>query len=342
MSLVTAADYGAGSDVGLLPVYAAGPALAAARSPIRSVVAMGLVAAALCLASAAITGILGHVRVYVALLAIGYVTAGAAYAAARRQRAESELVDVRAVARALEGFLLPAPPRRAGPLRLSASYVSAARSCRVGGDLYAAVVLPDRVRLIVADVQGKGLGAVRIAGTVIAAFRESAPYADSLQEVEERIERALDRSADGERFVTAVVADLSYDGTMELLNRGHPAPLLVRGASDRQGEAELAEPPAPALPFGMAALARADEPAPTARFTLAPGERVLFYTDGLSEARDRNGDFYPLLEQAAAPLAEPDPASALKQLRSDADRHAGPGPSDDSALLLVDYSAPRP
>ncbi|OIV36778.1 hypothetical protein BIV57_14465 [Mangrovactinospora gilvigrisea] len=334
MALVTTLDLAAGSDMGLLPVYAAGPALAAARSPVRTVIALGGLAIALCLVSATVDGLLGHVRLYVALVAIALVTAGACYAAMRRQRAERKLVDARAVADALEGFLLPVPPPCIGPLRIAASYVSAERGMRVGGDLYEAVPAGEGVRVIIADVQGKGLAAVRSAGTVLAAFRESAPYARDLAQVGERIEDALQRAAGEERFVTAVLAEIRPDGTVHLLNRGHPAPLLMR----RHGDVELLEPARHALPFGMTALLEPPgERVAVTRCRLAPGERLLLYTDGLSEARDRAGRFYPLLERAAGPLAEADPARALQLLRGDVARHTGAGPADDSALLVLDF-----
>ncbi|MET8725764.1 SpoIIE family protein phosphatase [Streptomyces parvus] len=113
-----------------------------------------------------------------------------------------------------------------GPVRPGASYVSASRATRVGGDLYKAVPSPYGVRLVIADVQGKGLGTMRCAAVVPAAFRESGPEAEELAEVGSRIESALNRPTDGQRFVNGILAQIGPDGQFLAFNHGHPAPLL--------------------------------------------------------------------------------------------------------------------
>ncbi|MEV6105271.1 PP2C family protein-serine/threonine phosphatase [Streptomyces sp. NPDC051940] len=331
LGIIAIGDVLLGPEVGLLPVYAAVPALAAAWGTTRWVVANGTLAAVLCVFSAAYGGVLGHTRVYIALLAIAFVTVAAAVVGAFRRRTERELMAVRAVADTMQRVLLSPPPERAGPLAMAASYDSAARAARVGGDLYEAVVLPDRVRFVVADVQGKGLDAVRVASVVLSAFRESAPYADRLEETADRIERALGRRTDGGRFVTAVLAEVTADGGLTLLNHGHPGPLILRA----DGGVELAEPADPAPPLGMAALCDA---APAVyRRKLAPGDRLLLYTDGVTEARDAAGVFYPLRDRAGTVVAASGPAEALGRLRADLAEYTRAQAADDSALMLVAY-----
>ncbi|MFE1734189.1 hypothetical protein ACFW6X_29255, partial [Streptomyces bacillaris] len=108
---VAVVDASTGPEYNLLPVYAAGPAIAAGRGSIRNVVAMGCVAALLCLLFAAKADRFGELRMYVALVAIGYVTLAAVYAAWVRLRTERRLVDVQEVARTLEDVLfVPLPP----------------------------------------------------------------------------------------------------------------------------------------------------------------------------------------------------------------------------------------
>ncbi|XCM28305.1 hypothetical protein ABXI76_02040 [Streptomyces parvus] len=94
-----------------------------------------------------------------------------------------------------------------GPVRLGASYVSASRATRVGRDLYKAVPSPYGVRLVIADVQGKGLGTIRCAAVAPAAFRESGPEAEELA-VDERAGPLLGESTPEEalRRVRADVA----------------------------------------------------------------------------------------------------------------------------------------
>ena len=89
--------------------------------------------------------------------------------------------------------------------------------------------------------------------------------------------------------MTAVLAQVDADGSrVEILNCGHPPPLLVR-----DGAVTLAEPPEAGLPLGLAALRSADREVCVIPFK--DGDRLLFYTDGISEARYRpTGPFTPL------------------------------------------------
>ena len=123
---------------------------------------------------------------------------------------------------------------------------------------------------------------------------------------------------------------------MRLLNCGHPAPLLVS-----RGQAGLAEPLEAALPLGMGHLVADDRKEyayDRKEYTVpfGPGDSVLFYTDGISEARDRSGAFYqPVRHGARALLAGLDPDTALDLLYDDVLRHVGGHLHDDSAALLV-------
>ncbi|MFJ3938056.1 PP2C family protein-serine/threonine phosphatase [Streptomyces parvus] len=334
---VAVVDALTGPEYNLLPVYAAGPAIAAGRGPVRNVVTMGGVAALLCLVFAAKADRFGELRMSVALVAIGYVTLAAVYAAWLRLSTERRLVDVQEVARALEDVLFVPLPPAIGPVRLRASYVSASRATRVGGDLYKAVPSPYGVRLVIADVQGKGLGTIRCAAVVLAAFRESGPEAEELAEVGSRIESALNRSTDGQRFVTGILAQIGPDGQFLAFNHGHPAPLLRTA----DGGIRFVEPDEPVPPFGLTGLAGSGNPRNSVtRLTLQPGDRLFLYTDGLSEARDGDGRFYPVNERAGPLLGESTLEEALRRVRADVAAFTGAQPDDDSALLLVEF-APR-
>ncbi|MFD0659966.1 PP2C family protein-serine/threonine phosphatase [Thermocatellispora tengchongensis] len=74
-------------------------------------------------------------------------------------------------------------------------------------------------------------------------------------------------------------------------------------------------------------------PTPTV-IGFAPGDQILFYTDGIIEARDHGGAFYPLTDRVHL-LAGPDPQAALDSLRADVLRHSGRPLSDDAAMLLL-------
>ncbi|MFJ4794855.1 PP2C family protein-serine/threonine phosphatase [Kitasatospora purpeofusca] len=328
---VAVVDALTGPAYNLLPVYAAGPAIAAARGSIRNVAAMGAVAILLCLLFAAKAHRFGALRMYVALVAIVYVTLAAVYAAWSRQRTESRLLDVQEVAETLEDVLFVPLPAVIGPVRLGASYVSASRATRVGGDLYDAVPSPYGVRLVIADVQGKGLQTVRCAAVVLAAFREAGHETEDLADIARRVEAALDRRTDGRRFVTGILAQISPAGHLLMLNHGHPPPLLrTHDGRIRSVEADETVPP-----FGLSALAEPVQDSVT-RLTLHAGDRLLFYTDGLSEARNGEGRFYPVGERVGPLLRGGSPQEALARVRTDVADFTGAPPDDDSALLLVE------
>ncbi|MEV0745677.1 serine/threonine-protein phosphatase [Streptomyces sp. NBC_01220] len=334
MGVVATVSILAGPGFGLLPFFTAGPALAAARGTGRTVLGVGAFSAALCLVSALADDHLGNTRTLVALGGIAFVTAAACYVSSVRLQAERDLVDVREVAEAVQDVLVPPLPTQVGPLTLADSYLSATRSARVGGDLSHAVPCEDGVRVMIADVQGKGIEALRTAAVVLHTFRDAASGPLGLREIAPRIEEALATRTDGERFVTGVIAEARNDGSVDLLNYGHAAPLIRRA----DGHLELARPAEHTLPLGLSCLAAPQAPGPAvARVVLAPEERILFYTDGLSEARDDRGEFYPLQDRAGGPLSHPGPDRALQELRADVDHHTGGGRDDDSVLLLLQF-----
>ncbi|MFE2722286.1 PP2C family protein-serine/threonine phosphatase [Kitasatospora sp. NPDC059327] len=340
IAVVTVVDVLARSAI-LLALLAAPPALAAARGRAREVVLIGGLALLSCVAAATVNGIPTTSRSAVAYSAITAVTAAAAYASAeraraeeRRLRAERRLVDVQAVADVAQGFILGPVPQRSGSLDLAVSYTSAAAGARIGGDLYEAIPTADGIRVIVGDVQGKGLAAVTTAVTVLRAFREAAPGTADLRIVADHIERGLEQRGERDEFVTAVLADCSGAGQVTVLNFGHPPP-LVRGAD---GTTRSAEPDTPGLPLG---LPFTDSEGPgTCTVRLGPGDRMLLYTDGTAEARDAAGEFFPLQDHGHL-LDHPDLPSALTDLRAALTAHTGGTLDDDAAMLLLRL-APTP
>ncbi|WTW98400.1 serine/threonine-protein phosphatase [Streptomycetaceae bacterium NBC_01309] len=328
IAVILVADIAIGSTAILLPLFAVPPALAAANSPPRAVRLIGGVALVACVAAATAQNLLDTRRGAVACASVVGSTLAAWYASAVRTRAEERLGHVQAVADVAQRSILGPVPRDEGPLHLAASYTSAFAEARIGGDLYAALPIPGGLRLIVGDVEGRGLEAVNSAVVVLRAFREAAPEADSLQAVGESIERSLARRPRSDEFVTAVLAECAHDGHVVLHNFGHPAPLLRRA----DGTARFAEPDRPGLPLGMAALNH-DGPGKST-VHLEPDDGLLFYTDGTVEARNADGDFFPLLEHADL-LDRADPDEALAVLRRTLIAHTASGLDDDAALLLL-------
>jgi serine phosphatase RsbU (regulator of sigma subunit) len=334
MCVVAALDVLAGPQVGLLPLLSLGPAFAPIfLGPVRTWL-IGVVAIGLGVLTSFFERQLGSQQSLIAYAAIAGVTVAGMAASAARQRRERELTDIRAVADVMRRIILRPVPAEVGRLRLGVRYVAADAAARIGGDLYDVVTTAGTLRLIVGDVQGKGLGAVHAAAVVLGAFRESAYDAGSLTEIADRLELSLARQAPDGRFVTAVMAEIAEDRKESvILNCGHPAPLLLHGA-----EASFAEPPEAGPPLGLAQLIAARRKQHSVPF--GPGDQLLFYTDGVSEARDQQGEFYPL-HQRGASLAGLDPTLALDRLYSDILRHVGHKLNDDCVALIICRSEAR-
>jgi serine phosphatase RsbU (regulator of sigma subunit) len=246
--------------------------------------------------------------------------------AATFEQQSQRLAGVTLVAEAAQRAILAQPPRRIGPISLSVRYLSAAAEAQVGGDLYEVVPGPSSVRLLVGDVRGKGLAAVRTATVVLGEFRAAAAGAGDVATVAREIDRRIPPYLlDTEEFVTAVLVDIEHDGRFHVVSCGHPAPVLLTAQGNIE---ELALDSSPPLSLGVDPVA--------ARGKLGPGDRLLLFTDGLIEARSPSGEFIdpaPFLPE----VARADFDAALDSLLTSLKRAAGHTLDDDIALLLACY-----
>jgi serine phosphatase RsbU (regulator of sigma subunit) len=327
MAAVALSDVAAGPQYGFLPLMALCPAFSALSCGARRTMVIGLLTLALSVLLASSDDVLGRPESHLTFASVAGVTVASALASARRQKRERELATVRNVADVAQRVLLRPVPHSAGPLRIAVGYTSAAAEARIGGDLYEVVTTPFGVRVLIGDVQGKGLEAVETAAAVLGAFREAAYDEPDLAAVVVRLENALRRLLSGERFVTAVLAEFDRD-RVTLVSCGHPPPLVI--GSD--GTLRRAEPREPAPPLGMTGLADLTPSPYTLPFT--PGDQMLLYTDGVIEARDETGCFYPL-EDRIFLLKAAGAEEALDDLHADLIRHTGGRIADDAAMLLV-------
>ncbi|MFD5766123.1 PP2C family protein-serine/threonine phosphatase [Streptomyces sp. NPDC127049] len=319
------------------------PALAAATWSVWGTIGMGV--AAMALRAVLVLGRGGPVgdELLASEGLILSITAVAAWISAVRTRYERDLAEVTAVADVVQRVVLRPLPPRLGPFELHLLYVAAAAKARIGGDFYEAVQIPGAVRIMLGDVQGKGLGAVETASVLLGAFRSTAYDAPDLGALADRLDEGLARYAAwdpdsdaAERFATVVLVELPDTGaTARLLNCGHPAPLLQRGTTVTT--VEVAEP---SLPLNLAGLA--DSRHHIEEFPFGPGDRLLLYTDGVSETRDRAGVFYPL-EERARQWGDAPSAQVPELLHRDLATYGGGGLDDDVAALLVARTgAPAP
>jgi serine phosphatase RsbU (regulator of sigma subunit) len=209
-------------------------------------------------------------------------------------------------------------------------------SCHTGGDIACAVEARDAVRLLIGDVMGHGPRAAQTAAEVKRAFRDLAAGPNPLPVVAMRLHALVASRAADEEFVTAQLISVPLDDRAEpaIVCCGHPPPLLLR-----DGQAVLLDTHPPAPPLGLLDLA--GHPARAGRLDAGPGDSVLLYTDGVTEARDIQGRAYPFTERAAM---LPVTGESLPQaLSADLLRHTGGVLRDDATVLhlrLADAQAP--
>jgi serine phosphatase RsbU (regulator of sigma subunit) len=329
MAAIGAARLAFGPTWALLPLLVIGPAMAAAAGGLVTTLAAGGMAMGEDLMFVEMHRTVRSAEI--ALIAAAGVTVACLAACRAHQRRERELAQARAVAEAAQQAVLRPVPRQIGSVVMAARYLSASTGAHVGGDLYEVVETPGRVRLIVGDVEGKGLPAIQSAASVLGVFREAAHDDIDLPEIAARIEASLAREFGDEQFVTAVLADLTVaDAKMDMLNCGHPAPALLG-----VGQPRFIGPDQCGLPLGLGQLTGAPRIPLTVPFE--PGDRILFYTDGATEARNKAGKFFSLSESTSlcGCAVTDDPSVVVERLSDELCRYVGHEPDDDVALLLA-------
>ncbi|MEW2294201.1 PP2C family protein-serine/threonine phosphatase [Streptomyces sp. NPDC006743] len=335
--LITVSDIVTPTDIHLGPLLVIAPAITAwAEGPWTT----GCVGA-LSVAAQAFIGWHTHTllsrNVIVQVISLVVLSALIVALSVVRDRRRRELAQVRSVAEAAQRVLLWPLPDRLGSLELACLYLAAEDEASIGGDLYAAARTGRGARLLIGDVRGKGLPAVGEAALVLGAFREAAHHDTALPSLAASLERSVIRyltdfepeEESGERFVTALLLEVPDDEpVVRMTSCGHVAPLLLGRDEGHVGVADL--DPAPPLGVGLtdADGSTVDE------LPFGAGDTLLLYTDGVIEARDRNGVFYPLAERTSR-WAGCAPGVLLDHLRRDLLAHTGGRLGDDVALVAV-------
>ncbi|MFC8414444.1 PP2C family protein-serine/threonine phosphatase [Streptomyces coelicoflavus] len=318
------------------PLYTAAPLVAAPLYSRRGTALTGVAVVVSVIGLQIGKGVIHYVDSLTELITIATVAVLAVLVNGMVRRSSERLVSVREIAEAAQRAVLPEPAGRIGGFEIAVCYEAAQADAFIGGDLYAVQDSARGVRLIVGDVRGKGMGAVAAVAVVIGAFREAAEQEATLEAVAQRLERALAREGtrrDGldafEGFTTALLAELPHgDGTVRIVNRGHPPPLLLYS----DGTLDTLPARESALPLGMGDLGVWPDRAEEADFP--GGATLLLYTDGLTEARDARGEFYDPQTRLAGRVFR-HPVTLLDTLAEDVRRHSGGGMADDMALLAV-------
>jgi serine phosphatase RsbU (regulator of sigma subunit) len=203
----------------------------------------------------------------------------------------------------------------------------------VAADAFDYSVVHDVAHLAVLDATGHDLDGTLLAAVALTAYRNRRREGHDLEDTAAAIDELVAEHGRGERYATGILAELDLStGRLRYLNAGHPAPLLMRDGHvvkhlDR-GRRVL---------FGLP-----DSQAEIAQEWLQPGDRIVFYTDGITEARDTEGHFFGLDRlverlQWAAAARQPAPET-LRRISHDVLDHQGGTLQDDATLLIAEWA----
>jgi phosphoserine phosphatase RsbU/P len=236
------------------------------------------------------------------------------------------------IAREIQTWLLPGvPPQIPG---LAIAYATRPANT-VAGDYYDVFPRPgrthedNRVVLAVADVAGKSIPAAMLMATFQASLKTLSTAQVALPELASNMNRyACSNSQGGLRFTTAFLAE--YDPihrTVDYINAGHNNPILRRAS----GQIERLD--VGGLPFGILPETKYD----SATVTLAPGDWLVIFTDGLVEAENARQEDYGearLLKAIEAGVST-SPAEMLKRMMAEVDLFVGNTPQHDDVTCLL-------
>lgn len=236
----------------------------------------------------------------------------------------------RRVAHTLQQSLLPPVLPIVSGIGFAAEYVPTGDDAEVGGDFYDVVPLPnDRWLVVVGDVSGKGVQAATVTGLVRDVIRVLVRDGRPLPEALARLNDTLVERGGG-RYCTLALAAVGRGprGQLDLSLHlaGHDRPVLVRG----DGRTSF-------VGTGGTALGLLEKiESPVASVQLAPGDSLVFYTDGVTERR-RGRELFGTtrLRDAAAPLAGYSADVVAARLRTVTLGFSAEAPRDDIAILVL-------
>jgi serine phosphatase RsbU (regulator of sigma subunit) len=246
-----------------------------------------------------------------------------------QERAKQRLEQELAIARDIQQNLLPRTLPTAGWFRVAGASIP---THEVGGDYYDVIeVPPDCWSLVVADVSGKGVSSALLASLLQGAFLTGTEDPAAIATLFHRLNRYLYERTQGEKYATLFYGVVNIFGAMHWINAAHCAPIVLK----RDGRMESLM--ATGMPVGMLDIAEYE-----VRTTqMEPGDRLVVYSDGLSEAQNTAGQFFDLqrikavLQAGAAVDAPTLHAGMLRAVQN----FIGAMPQrDDMTLVVAEYN----
>ncbi len=239
------------------------------------------------------------------------------------------------IARDIQLAMLPGVMRDTGDLIVSGVTRPANT---VGGDFYDILTMPDgRLVIAVGDVAGKGSPAALLMALLLAMLRTLVDEGHDAAELVSRLNAQVVRHSPPSRFITLFYGAYDpRDGSLQFVNAGHLPPILRR--ADGRME-EVGTPATSGLALGMFDHAKYQ----TARVVIEPGDLLVLYSDGISEAENASGRPFDQtgIETVIAAQAERDPEHIGRALLRAAEAHAGEVKLADDLTALVLKRAAR-
>jgi serine phosphatase RsbU (regulator of sigma subunit) len=243
-----------------------------------------------------------------------------------KERMENEL----SVARQIQQGLLPAVTPSEGWFRAAGSSMPATQ---VGGDYFdVRQVSPNLWAAVVADVSGKGVSSALLAGLLQGAFLMASGEPASIEGMMAQLNSYLLERTRGEKYATVFYCTMDEAGRFSYANAGHCAPFLV----GRDGR--LRKLNTTGMPVGMLEDGRVER----VEIQLEPGDKVVIYSDGLTDMEDAEGQFFGTegLRFCVRDHARDGAAGMHRALKVAVDKFSEGGVvRDDITMLVLEYAA---
>jgi phosphoserine phosphatase RsbU/P len=246
------------------------------------------------------------------------------------ERGKHQMEEELRLARTIQQSLLPGSLPSEGWMRARAGSIA---SREVGGDYYdVTAVSPDCWATVVADVSGKGVGSALLASLLQGALITASDNPVAMVRRMESLNRFLLDRTGGEKYATVFYSLLNSDGSLHYVNAAHCPPMVLRTGG------AIEELDTTGMPVGL--LEGAEFPSAEAR--LAPGDKVLIYTDGVTEAQNVRGEFFgkKRLRQIVSARAAESCAAIHDAVQDAVTAFAEGAPqSDDITVVVLEYRA---